>query len=318
MKILGVSAGRRGSNTEILVKEALMGAEELGAEVKIVRLQDYNIKPCTGCNSCVVDLFERAGSGACVLKDDFDQLDELFLEADGIILGSPIYEKSISGQLKSLNDRMGPGHDFAFRTIAKHIRAEKGITEGKGPDERSFKPRVASVFAVGGSDWTELTIPMLHLCTISMQMNVIDKQLFNWVALPKVVTLHDDMLERAKESGRAVARALMMENPWAAPFVGEEGICDVCHGDLININKQGVVTCATCGAIGELEKVGEKFKLISTPEQKAIAHTEIAGKFHHADDLKNISLKPADNMHEIPGRFEKYKDYLQPIKPVTA
>lgn len=62
MKVLGLTCGRKLSNTEILVKEALMGAEETGAEVELVRLLDLNIKPCTGCNSCVIDLFERGGS----------------------------------------------------------------------------------------------------------------------------------------------------------------------------------------------------------------------------------------------------------------
>jgi len=61
MKVLGLACGRKMSNTEILVKEALMGAEETGAEVELVRLMDLNIKPCTGCNSCVIDLFEKAG-----------------------------------------------------------------------------------------------------------------------------------------------------------------------------------------------------------------------------------------------------------------
>ena len=57
MKILGISVGRKMSNTEILVKEALMGAEEMDAEVEFVRLHDLNLKPCTGCNACVIDLF---------------------------------------------------------------------------------------------------------------------------------------------------------------------------------------------------------------------------------------------------------------------
>lgn len=39
MKILGLTCGRKMSNSEILVKEALMGAEELGAEVELVRLK---------------------------------------------------------------------------------------------------------------------------------------------------------------------------------------------------------------------------------------------------------------------------------------
>ena len=68
MKILGVTCGRKNSNTEILVKEALMGAEEAGAEVELVRLHDLTIKPCTGCNSCVIDLFEKGGAGHCMIR----------------------------------------------------------------------------------------------------------------------------------------------------------------------------------------------------------------------------------------------------------
>ncbi len=90
MKVLGISCGRRMSNTEIMVKEALMGAEEAGAEVQFLRLQDYYIKPCTGCNSCVVDLMEKHGGGACTLKnDDFPFIDDLIMDCDALILGSP-------------------------------------------------------------------------------------------------------------------------------------------------------------------------------------------------------------------------------------
>lgn len=126
MKILGISCGRKMSNTEILVKEALMGAEELGAEVEFVRLQDLNLKPCTGCNACVVSLMEKGGTGDCVIRDDdFKFIDEKIMDCDGIIVGSPIYEKTPSGQLKILNDRMGPSHDVAMRMIAKKIREQK-------------------------------------------------------------------------------------------------------------------------------------------------------------------------------------------------
>ena len=175
MKVLGISCGRRMSNTEIMVKEALMGAEEAGAEVQFLRLQDYYIKPCTGCNSCVVDLMEKGGGGACVLKnDDFPFIDDLIMECDGLILGSPIYEKSPTGQLKSLEDRMGPSHDQGFRIIAQKIRDEKGITTGTGPDPRAFKPRAASLIAVGGSEWDTLALPVMSLFALTMQIEVVD------------------------------------------------------------------------------------------------------------------------------------------------
>ncbi len=146
MKILGITCGRSNSNTEILVKEALMGAEEAGAEVGLVRLHDLTIKPCTGCNACVIDLFEKGGSGHChtIRDDDFNFINDKILDCDGLVVGSPIYEKSPSGQLKSLNDRMGPSHDMAFQTIARDMRQAKGITMGTGPDPRFFKQRAPS------------------------------------------------------------------------------------------------------------------------------------------------------------------------------
>ena len=44
-KIMGVTAGRKNSNSEILLKEALMACEELGAEVRMINLKDFHIEP---------------------------------------------------------------------------------------------------------------------------------------------------------------------------------------------------------------------------------------------------------------------------------
>jgi multimeric flavodoxin WrbA len=316
MKVLGLTCGRKMSNTEILVKEALMGAEEMGAEVELVRLMDLNIKPCTGCNSCVIDLFEKGGSGACVIKnDDFKFIDEKILDCDGLVLGSPVYEKSLQGLLKVLNDRMGPSHDMAFRIIAKKIREEKGITTGKGPDERSFKPRVASLFAVGGSDWTTLALPLMQIFVLPMNMKIVDQQLFNWVALPATVVLKEQMLARARRSGRHIVESL--QKPLEeAPYGGERGRCPVCHSNVLELKKKSEpVICAVCGVKGKLKTEGDDYVLEVTEEAKALSHVLLSGKFHHADDLKNISLKPDPRMSEIPERIEKYKSYLKYSRP---
>lgn len=316
MKVLGLTCGRKLSNTEILVKEALMGAEEKGAEVELVRLMDLDIKPCTGCNACVISLFEKGGSGECVIQnDDFKFIDEKILACDGLIVGSPVYEKTPQGLLKILNDRMGPSHDLAFRIIAKKIREEKGITKGKGPDERSFKPRVASLFAVGGSDWTTLALPMLQIFALPMNMTVVDQQLFNWTALPAAVLLKEEMLARARRSGRHVADSLGKSAEETA-YIGPPGICPVCHSEVVEISKEtGDVLCAVCGVKGTLKQEGNSYALEVTEEARLLSHVLLSGKFHHGEDLKNASLKPDPRMEEIPQLIEKYKSYLTYSRP---
>ena len=317
MKILGVSCGRRMSNTEILVKEALMGAKAQGAEVEFVRLQDLNLKPCTGCNACVIDLLEKSGSGRCVLKDDFEFIDEKLLECDGLILGAPIYEKTAPGQLNILNDRLGPSHDMAFRLIAKQTREAKNITTGKGPDPRSFKPKAASLIAVGGSEWDTLALPMMHLSVLSMQYEVVDKMLVNWIALPGVVALHDNWLERANKSGTHLVESL--KKPLEeATYIGDKGVCPICHSKLFEINnvdKVNPAVCSICGVKGTLTVNGSEASFTVTEEQAALSHIKLSGKFHHAKELKEVSLVPHANMHQLPEKLEKYKAFIEPSRP---
>lgn len=52
-----------------------------------------------------------------------------------------------------------------------------------------------------------------------------------------------------------------------------------------------------------------------TEQQRALSHFLLSGKFHHAEDLKNISLNPDPRMSEIPVLIEKYKSYLTYSKP---
>jgi multimeric flavodoxin WrbA len=316
MKVLGLTCGRKLSNTEIVVKEALMGAEEMGATVELVRLMDLKIKPCTGCNACVINLFEKGGAGECVIRgDDFKFIDDKILDCDGLIVGSPIYEKTPQGLLKVLNDRMGPSHDLAFRIIAKKIQEEKGITKGKGPDERSFKPRVASLFAVGGSDWTTLALPLLQIFALPMNMTVVDQQLFDWTALPATVVLKEDMLARARRSGRHVAESCG-KTAEQTEYIGPPGVCPVCHSSVVELGKTtDKALCAVCGVKGILESDGTTHALKVTEEDRVLSHVLLSGKFHHGEDLKNRSLKPDPRMAEIPERIKKYKSYLSYSKP---
>jgi multimeric flavodoxin WrbA len=99
LKVLGITcSAREGGNTEILVREALAGAKEAGADVELLQISEMKIAPCDGCTTC-------HQSGECRIKDDMQKIYKKILVADGIILGSPVYFWSVSGQAKTLMDR---------------------------------------------------------------------------------------------------------------------------------------------------------------------------------------------------------------------
>jgi len=99
MKVLGIfGSPRRGGNTDILLEETLKGAEKEGAEVERLFLTDFTITPCKECHGC-----ERTGQ--CVILDDMGKIYPKLLEADVIILASPIFFYGITAWAKALVDR---------------------------------------------------------------------------------------------------------------------------------------------------------------------------------------------------------------------
>ena len=107
VRVLGiVGSPRKGGNTELLVREALAGAESVdGVETRILVLADMHIGPCIGCYSC------SAANELCTLQfqDDMHLYYDGFLWADGLIIGSPVFHLSVPGVLKNAIDRLGMG-----------------------------------------------------------------------------------------------------------------------------------------------------------------------------------------------------------------
>ena len=126
MKILGISYGTLNGGNDTMVKEALMGAQEVGAEVEFINVNTLNIKHCTGCKACVMGLFSGRGN-ACILKDDMQWLTDKMYDADGLIFSVPIFEKCATGLFHTTMDRFGPRMDRGNLMIAQKI-AENGGT----------------------------------------------------------------------------------------------------------------------------------------------------------------------------------------------
>ena len=101
MKILGINASPRGSmsQTPRLVRATLDGAKESGADIELMDLCELDIKYCNACGVCFA-------KGRCIHEDDFAELYQKILKADGLILGSPNYFHTVTAQMKTMLDRM--------------------------------------------------------------------------------------------------------------------------------------------------------------------------------------------------------------------
>ncbi len=312
-KVLGLSFGRRNKNCDIMVKAALMECEKAGCEVKFIHVDDLDIKPCTGCISCVVGMTTGRGKGGCVLKDDFHIVDEALMECDGLIVGCPTYETSPTGRFKTVCDRIGPSHDITFRKSTY----EEGLATGKDPDKlpdpRSFKKRVGAFIAVGGAmteNWLEFMLPMMYEITFSMGIDVIDMQKY-WGAMAYEHVLGNDaQMERSRKLGRNITAALDAgtEEERTSWRGDTEGVCPVCHLDMVNIlPDRKSVECPVCGSYGTLHVDGDgTIHVHYTKEEQDRSRLRWAGKLEHSTEIKTQAVGPG----QIPDLKERLKPYI--------
>lgn len=90
---------RPNGNSCILSEEFACGAAESGCSVEKVLVAQKKIAGCLGCDYC------QRNNGVCVHKDDMQEIREKMMAADVIVLASPIYFYSMTGQMKTMIDR---------------------------------------------------------------------------------------------------------------------------------------------------------------------------------------------------------------------
>ncbi len=99
MYVLGISGSpRTGGNTDILLEEALKGAREKGVRTEKIILNNLKMVPCQEC-------VDAKDDGTCKIEDDFQGLYKKIMNADAVILASPIFFGSLSAQTKIMIDR---------------------------------------------------------------------------------------------------------------------------------------------------------------------------------------------------------------------
>ncbi len=111
--VLVISTSLRAkSNSDILTGRLIAGASDAGHQVEHISLKGKTIKFCVGCLAC-------QKTQKCVLKDDAAEIAEKVKNADTLVFVTPIYYYEMSGQMKTLLDRMNPLYttDYKFRRV---------------------------------------------------------------------------------------------------------------------------------------------------------------------------------------------------------
>ena len=119
MKVLAINGSpRKGGNTELMIKEAFKALEAGGVETELIHLGGKEVNGCTACGKCRTEK-----DGRCHISNDLiNHCIEKMVEADGIILGSPVYFADITTELKALMDVSG----YALRGAGNPLRRKVG------------------------------------------------------------------------------------------------------------------------------------------------------------------------------------------------
>lgn len=313
-KVLGLSFGRKMSNSEVMVKTALMECEKAGHEVKFLDVDRMDIKPCTGCISCVVGMISGRGVGNCVMKDDFHILDEALMECDALIVCSPTYESSPTGRFKSVCDRIGPSHDITFRKIRYEEGKAAGVPDEKLPDPRTWKKRVGALLTVGGAmteNWLDFSLPVMYEMTFPLGIDVIDTYKYYGAMAYNHVLGNETVMERMRQVGQHINEALAAqeagdEEQRTAWRGDQQGLCPVCHQSLLSVTGDGMsVDCPVCGSHGKLYVEDGKIRVSFSKEEQERSRLRWAGKLEHSTEIKTKAAGPG----QIPNLAELKKPY---------
>lgn len=90
---------RQGGNSDLLCDEFMRGAQEAGHKVEKIRIATKKVTPCSACYYC------RSHAGECVHKDEMAEILQKMIDADVLVLASPVYFYSIDAQIKAVIDR---------------------------------------------------------------------------------------------------------------------------------------------------------------------------------------------------------------------
>ena len=141
------------SNSDILTERLMAGARDAGHQVEEISLKGKELKYCIGCLAC-------QKTQRCVQKDDALWIADKMKDADTLVFSTPIYYYEMSGQMKTLLDRMNPlySSDYRFRRVYmlsvaaedETYTPEKAVSGLEGWVDCFEKAKLCGSLVVGG------------------------------------------------------------------------------------------------------------------------------------------------------------------------
>jgi len=289
------------------------------------------VMPCRGCWGC-------AETQKCILKDDVDWiLEKTVLEDCGLIVSVPCYHVRANGFFTCIHERMN--HVFL-----RDLNSVK-------------KTRVGAIIGVGGSGydgWASLTNTMVNIFVQHTRI-LVDQIQVNYCGLKEwnlwarkdttpvthktrvqdidydkmwtiygpqdnPVDFYQKSLDRARELGRNVARAMMMPIE-EVKFMGEESAvsCPVCHCNILLVPEElPYVGCPICWVRGVISVENGKMKVKWNQEDARNPRFSFAGIQHHGEWMARHHERHLKHQAQINELTKKYKSYGKIIKSVKS
>lgn len=190
IRVLGINGSpRAGGNTDIIIDKILEAARDNGASVDKIVINGLDLKYCQECD-------EPDENGSCNFKDDMSMVYKKFKEADAVILASPIFFGSISGQAKVMIDR------FQCAWRAKYILKKDAFPEKK----------IGAFIAVGASDRKDFfksagSIVKNLFATLNIEYK--EELFISGIDEKGEILKHPGLLKKAYKVGEDISKALV-------------------------------------------------------------------------------------------------------------
>lgn len=155
MKVLAInSSARKDGNTAILINTMFEELSKEGIETEMIQLSGKIIEPCKACFSC-------GGQKNCIHKNDaFQEIFKKMLQADGVILGSPVYTANISSNMQAFLERasvvtdMNRSENMFQHKVGAAVTAARRGGALNALDAMNHFFMLQNMFVVGSSYWS--------------------------------------------------------------------------------------------------------------------------------------------------------------------